>query len=113
MLADRLTSIVREHGRGVYESYDREAARLFERGKKEKDPRSLDEVVRLYPAAQIVPDALLELGSVYESTQRLAEAAHAYKRLLLLATDDERRAQAIWRLARVYEARQLYRIGAG
>jgi outer membrane protein assembly factor BamB len=108
LLADRLTSIVREHGRSVYESYDRQADRLFERGKKEKDPRSLDEVVRLYPAAQIVPDALLELGSVYESTQRLSDAAHAYKRLLLVANDEERRAKAIWRLARVYEARQLY-----
>jgi cellulose synthase operon protein C len=108
LLADRVTSIVRDHGREIYHSYDREASRLFERGKKEKDPRALDEVVRLYPAAQIVPDALLELGLLYESTQRLSEAAHAYKRLLLLATDDERRARAIWRLARVYKARRLY-----
>jgi len=108
LLADRLIAVVREHGRGIYESYDRQAARLFERGKKEKDPRSLDEVVRLYPAAQIVPDALLELGSLYQSTQRLSDAAHAYKRLLLLTTDDEHRARAIWGLARVYEARQLY-----
>ena len=107
LLTDRVSSIVRDHGRKVYEFYDREAARLFERGKKEKDARSLDEVVRLYPAAQVVADALLELGSLCESTHRLAEAAHAYKRLLLLATSDERRAQALWRLARVYEARQL------
>ena len=66
----------------VYEPYDREAARLFERGKKEKDPRVLDEVCRAYPVARVVPDALLELGSLYESARRLAEAAHTYKRLL-------------------------------
>ena len=41
--------------------------------------------------------------------RRLAEAAHAYKRLLMAAADDERRAQAIWRLAHVYEARQALR----
>jgi len=107
LIADRLNSIVHDHGRGVYEPYDRAAARLFERGKKEKDPRVLDEVGRAYPQARVVPDALLELGSLYESSRRLTEAAHTYKRMLLIAPDDDRRASAIWRLAHVYEARKL------
>ena len=55
-----------------------------------------------------MPDALLELGSLYESSRRLAEAAHAYKRLLIAAPDDDGRALAIWRLAHVYEARKLF-----
>jgi len=108
LIGDRLNSIVHDHGRGVYERYDREAGRLFERGKKEKDPRALDEVGRAYPQARVVPDALLELGSLYESSRRLAEAADTYKRLLIVAGDDARRAMAIWRLARVYEARKLF-----
>jgi len=108
LISDRLKSIVHDHGRGVYEPYDREASRLFERGKQEKDPRALDEVGRAYPQARVVPDALLELGSLYESSRRPAEAAHTYKRLLIVAADDTRRATAIWRLARVYEARKLF-----
>ncbi len=108
LIADRLNSIVHDHGREVYEPYDRAAAGLFERGKQEKDPRVLDEVCRAYPQARVVPDALLELGSLYESSRRLAEAAHAYKRLLIAAPDDDGRALAIWRLAHVYEARKLF-----
>ncbi len=88
-IADRLKAIVHDHGRGVYESYDREAARLFERGKEEKDARVLDEVCRAFPVARVVPDALLALGSLYESSRRLTEAAHTYKRLLLVAPDDD------------------------
>ena len=55
-----------------------------------------------------MPDALLELGSLYESTRRLTEAAHAYKRLLL--TCSRRRAPRHGDLAagaHVYEARKL------
>ena len=79
------------HGRGVYEPYDREAARLLERGRDEKDARLLDEVCRAFPVARVVPDALLALGSLHESSRRWTEAAHAYKRLLLIAPDDELR----------------------
>ena len=107
-IADRLNSIVQAHGREVYEAYDREAARLLERGQREKDVRVLDEVCRQLPVAQVVPDALVELGSLHESSRRLAEAAHTYKRLLDLAPDDNLRAQAIWRLAHVYETRKLF-----
>jgi outer membrane protein assembly factor BamB/tetratricopeptide (TPR) repeat protein len=108
LIADRLSAIVREHGRGVYESSDREAARLFKRGKGEKDARLLELVCRTFPVATVVPDALLALGELLESSQRLTSAAHTYKRLILIAPDDDRRAQAIWRLAHVYEARKLF-----
>jgi outer membrane protein assembly factor BamB len=107
-IADRLKAIVEKQGRGVYESYDREAARLFERGKAENDPRLLDEVCRSFPVAEVVPDALVALGSLYEGSRRLTDAAHTYKRLLLIARDDDRRASAIWRLAHVYESRKLF-----
>ncbi len=66
MIADRLSSIVREHGRGVYEPYDKEAVRLFERGKKEKDPRVLDELCRAFPEARVIPGWRFELGRVHE-----------------------------------------------
>jgi outer membrane protein assembly factor BamB/tetratricopeptide (TPR) repeat protein len=108
LIADRLSSIVHDHGRGVYEPYDRAARSLFERGKLDKDPRVLDEVGRAYPQARVVPDSLLELGLFYESSRRLTEAAHAYKRLVTIAPDDQARATAIWRLAHVYEARKLF-----
>ena len=107
LIADRLSSIVREHGREVYEPYDKEAARLLECGRKEKDPRVLDELCRAFPEARVIPDALLELGLLYERAGREVDASNTYKRLQVLATDDERRVAALWRLAHVYEARHL------
>jgi len=107
-VTDRLQSIVRTSGRSVYAPYDQEAARMFERAKKEQDARTLDLVCRRYPVAQIVPDALSELGSICQASGHMVEATHVYKRLLSLANDDEGRAQAVWRLARSYESRKLY-----
>ena len=92
-IADRLKSIVQAHGRGVYESYDREAARLLRRGQEEKDTRLLDDLNRTFPVARAVPDALLTLGTLHESARRWSDAAHAYKRLVLIAPDDNWRAQ--------------------
>ena len=57
LIADRLKSIVGQHGRAVYAAFDEEAAALFERGKKEKDPRVLDHLCRAYPEARVIPDA--------------------------------------------------------
>jgi cellulose synthase operon protein C len=108
LIADRLGAIVARHGRAAYEVFDRQAASLYRRGKQERDPHVLLEVCRNYPAALVVTDAMEELGAVYEASGRLAEAAHAYKRLFVLAGDDPRRARAIWSIARVYEARKLY-----
>jgi outer membrane protein assembly factor BamB len=107
LIADRLKSIVSEHGRAVYKAFDLEAARLLERGRKENDPQSLDLVCRAYPEAQVVPDALLALGGLYEAGRRLSEASNTYKRLQSLAQDDDHRVQALWRLAHIYETRQL------
>ena len=107
LIADRLRSIVQKHGRTVYATFDKEAAALFERGKKENDPRAIDQVCRAYPEARVVPAALLELGLLYERAGQLAEAIHTYKRLENLALDDDYRATALWRRAHVYEAKQL------
>jgi len=108
LIADRLGAIVRDHGRAAYEVFDRQALALYQRGKGERDPHVLLEVCRDYPVALVVPDAMEELGAVYETSGRLADAAHAYKRLLVLAGDETRRARAIWSMARVYDARKLY-----
>ncbi len=108
LIADRLNSLVHEHGRSVYEPYDREAARLFKKGTADKDPRLLDLVCRAYPEALIVPDALLELGALHERANRLTEATHAYKRLLMANSDEQHRAMASWRLTRVYQERKLF-----
>ena len=108
LIADRLGAIVRQHGRAIYEPFDRQAAALFHRGKDQRDPHVLDEVCRDYPLARVVPEALLELGRLSESSGRLAEAAAAYKRLLALAPDDQTRALAIWSLGRIYDARKLF-----
>lgn len=108
MVADRLAVIVKRHGRAAYEPYDRKAAELLARGRKERDPHLLAEVGRDYPVARVVPDAWLELGALLESTGRLAEATQVYKRLLSSASSDDARARAIWSLARVYDTRKLY-----
>jgi outer membrane protein assembly factor BamB len=108
LIAGRLSAIVRERGRGAYEPFDREAARRLEQGLSEKDPRALDELCRLYPQARVVPEALLERGSLYEGSHRFNDAACAYRLLLAVAQDDDRRALAYWRLARVHEARGLF-----
>ena len=107
LIADRLKSIVGKHGRAVYRPYDVEAARLLAKGRKEKDAQVLDLVCRAFPEALVVPDALLSLGEVYEQEKRLAEATGAYKRLRSVAHNDDRGVLALWRLAKVYEARQL------
>ncbi len=107
-IADRLKAIVDAHGASVYESFDREADRLLERGREEKDVRLLNEVCQAFPVARSVPDALLALGSLHEGARRWTDAAHAYKRLVVVAPDDDRRALAIWRLAHVYETRKLF-----
>jgi outer membrane protein assembly factor BamB len=108
LIADRLSAIVRDHGREVYAAFDRQAAELFQRGRNQHDAHVLAEVCRDFPLARVVPEALFELGMLSESTGRLAEASQAYKRLQTLAPDDQRRALAIWSLARVYDARKLY-----
>ncbi|APW63978.1 PQQ-binding-like beta-propeller repeat protein [Paludisphaera borealis] len=111
-VGDRLAEIVRDHGRKVYDSYDRKARELFKRGVDEQDARSLAEVARIFPVAEAVPEALLALGAVHESQNRPTAAAAVYKRLLTLsAPSDEARARALWRLARIYES-QGYLVSA-
>jgi outer membrane protein assembly factor BamB/tetratricopeptide (TPR) repeat protein len=108
LVGDKLDKIVRQFGRGSYAEYDRRAAALLDRGRKEGDPHLLAELCRDFPAARVVPDALLEMGGLHEASGRLGEAAQAYKRLLAAAADDEQRARALWSTARVYDARKLY-----
>lgn len=107
-IADRLGTILREHGRSAYDEFDTKAAALLERGRKEQDPRLLEEIGRSYPVARVVPDALLALGSLQEARQRPADAAHAFKRLFATAVEPADRARALMGLARAYEAQRLW-----
>ena len=93
LIADRLGAILRQHGRSVYEDFDREASALRDRGRAEKAPRLLEEVVRSYPAALAMPDALLALGELHEAQGRPADAAHAYKRLATAASSSDTRSR--------------------
>jgi outer membrane protein assembly factor BamB/tetratricopeptide (TPR) repeat protein len=112
LIADRLTGIVKQRGRNVYLAHERRARELFERGRRDQDPRLLDEVSRVFPIAEVVPAALLALGQIHQTEKRPAAAALAYKRLLTLPTAlDEARAVALWRLAQVYES-QNYLLAA-
>src|SRR5262249_11003524 len=100
LIADRLTGIVRQGGRELYAPFDRRAGELYRRGLREQDPRLLDEVSRIYPVSETVPDALLALGEIHEAAGRKGPAARAYKRLLTLpSAPDRARARALWRLA--------------
>jgi outer membrane protein assembly factor BamB/tetratricopeptide (TPR) repeat protein len=108
LIADRISGLLREKGRSLYADFDRAAADLLARGKLERDPRLLEDVGRSYPVAKVVPAALLELGSLYEELRRPGDAARVYKRLVILAGDDQTRADALWGLARSYEAQRLW-----
>jgi len=61
-----------------------------------------------FPVALAVPDSLLALGALSESSQRPADAAHAYKRLLARADNDALRARALCGLGRAYETQRLW-----
>src|SRR5262249_14372452 len=108
VIADRLEELVKGDGRALYEPFEREAARLLEKGRAEKDPRALEEVARIYPVARVVPASLLALGQLSEELNRRADAARAYKHLLVLAASDAERARALWGLGRSYEAQRLW-----
>ncbi len=108
LVSDRLASILRTRGRAAYASYDKRASELLERGRKEKDMDLLDQVGRDYPAARVVPEALRELAALEESSGRMSEATRAYRRLLTSGVDDHERAEALWALARIYDARRLH-----
>ncbi len=108
LIADRLANIVNAKGREVYKEYDGEATAQFALGRHSGDARRLDEIARNYPAAEVVPDALLELGRLRESSARPSEAARAYKRLLGTNAGELPRARALLGLARAYEAQKLW-----
>ncbi len=105
LIADRLWEIVKQQGRSIYDASDRNARELYDRGRREQDPRLLEDVTRTFPVAEVVPEALLELGQVHQAAGRPSAATRAYKRLLTLgAVPDIARARALWRLAHIYEA---------
>ena len=108
LIRERLSAILKAGGRALYAEYDQQARALLDRGKAENDPRLLEAVGQSYPVALAVPEALLALGALCEATQKPAEAAHAYKRLLARASGDALRARALWGLAQAYETQRLW-----
>jgi cellulose synthase operon protein C len=108
LIADRLATIVGAKGRDVYKEFDREASALLDAGRESGDARQLAEIARNYPAAEVVPDALLELGRMRQALGRPVEAARAYKRLLGTTAGDLPRARALIGLARAYEEQKLW-----
>ena len=108
LIADRLAALLRDKGRDLYAEFDRQAAELLARGRREKDPRLLEDVGRSYPAARVVPEAWMALGELYEELRRPGDAARAYKRLLAVAPDDAAAGPGLWGLARAYEAQKLW-----
>lgn len=108
LVADRLAGLLGVRGRDLYADYDRDAARLLDRGVRARDPRLIEDVGRSYPAARVVPDAWLALARLREEAGQPGEAARAYKRLLAAAPDDAGRARALWGLGHAYEAQKLW-----
>ena len=102
-ITDRLASVIRSRGRAIYESFEAKARQLYRRGLEEGDPRILDGVSRIFPVAEVVPEALIELGRIEQTAGSPAAAARAYRRLIAApAAPDAARARAFWRLAQVY-----------
>ena len=109
LVADRLSSLLKRHGAGLYEAYDRQAVELLKQGKDERSPRALEAISASYPVARVLPDALLALGSLQESLDRPADAAKAYKRMASLANVTEvQKARALCGLARCLETQKLW-----
>ncbi len=108
LIADKLSALLRERGRALYDEFDRAAADLLARGRAEGDPRLLEDVGRSYPVARVVPEAWLALARLDDDLRRPGDSARAYKRLLACATDDDHRARALMGLARAYEAQKLW-----
>jgi outer membrane protein assembly factor BamB len=107
LVADRLAQLVRSQGPDLYAPYDRRARDLLDRATEADDPHLLDELVRSYPAAAVVPDALLARAAIDERQGRHADAGHAYQQLLHRDAGDVPSARALLGLARSYEARGL------
>jgi len=107
-IGDRLSKLVQEHGRAVYQRYDEEARSLLRRGQSEKSPRLFEEVGKNFPVAEVVPESLLELGQLRASLDQPIESAQAFRRLQALAPDESTRARALWGLAQAYEAQKLW-----
>jgi len=108
LIVDRLNTLLLARGRDLYAEFDRAASDLLARGVARQDPRLLEDLGRNYPAAQVVPEASLTLGALYDKLGRPGEAARAYKRLLASANDDATRARALWGLAGSFEAQKLW-----
>ena len=87
LIADRLAAILRQQGRDLYADFDRRRASSSSAGRREKDPRLLEEVGRSYPVARVVPDALLALGRAPRRPAGRRTRARAYKRLLAWRRD--------------------------
>jgi outer membrane protein assembly factor BamB/tetratricopeptide (TPR) repeat protein len=108
-VADRLGALIKQHGRSVYESFDRKASELFLQGQAERSTRALEAIGTSYPAARILPDALLALGMLRESMSQPAEAAKVYARVRALAAATEtQRARALCGLGRALDAQKLW-----
>lgn len=108
LIADRLASIVRSHGRAIYADFDRDARAAFERGKAAGDARLLEDVGRSFPVAEVVPEAWFALGRLHEERKHPSESVRAYKRLVSGPADDSLRGRALLGLGRAYEAQKLW-----
>jgi outer membrane protein assembly factor BamB/tetratricopeptide (TPR) repeat protein len=108
-IKQQLERLIQNHGRLLYADYDAKARALFDRGRDLADPRPLLAIAQVYPLADVLPRALLELARVYEKEKRWADAALAYKRLAALESAEPRLAAlALLELARVYESQRLW-----
>ena len=64
LIADRLHTLLKNRGRALYATFDRQARDLYDEGVETKDPRALEAVGLSYPVAEVVPDSLLALGAL-------------------------------------------------
>ena len=108
LIVDRLQATLRQHGRALYAEFDATASDLLTRGRSRQDPRLLEDLGRHYPAARVLPDALQDLGLIYEQLDRAGDAARTFKRLLAEPIDGAAQAHAWWGLGRAFEAQKLW-----
>jgi outer membrane protein assembly factor BamB len=101
----RLRHLLEEHGREVYERFDREAGRQLAMLGDTTDPDSLLEIARQYPFATAATEARLRAARRLIDDGRINEAVIQLRLAYQRAGDTDRREQIVGRLAALYEAR--------
>ena len=100
----RLERLAKRHGAKVRAAVDARAASRFERAQAQGDAAALDDVVRLYPKADVASDAAHLAARLHVAAGDTRRATVSLKRFLGTGPSAQRAARALLSLAETYGA---------